>query len=199
MLSLGLLTGCSDSSGWADLWQTPEQQAEQLMIAGNYLAAAEKAVDPLRRGNALYRGKKFEAAVEVYAAIGSAQGRFNLGNSLVLLGRYAEAIAAYREALEIKPEWALAEDNLLIARLRAERLNAEGGEMTGDRLGADEIVYEEGGTDQAVQKIELAGGEPLSDEELRAIWLRNVQTRSADFLRAKFAYQYAMQGRGAER
>jgi Ca-activated chloride channel family protein len=31
-----------------------------------------------------------------------------------------------------------------------------------------------------------------SDEELRAIWLRQVQTKPADFLAAKFAYQQAM-------
>ncbi len=32
----------------------------------------------------------------------------------------------------------------------------------------------------------------MSDEELRAIWLRQVQTKPADFLAAKFAYQQAM-------
>ena len=36
------------------------------------------------------------------------------------------------------------------------------------------------------------GGEKLSDEELREVWLRQVQTKPADFLRAKFAYQHAM-------
>jgi Ca-activated chloride channel family protein len=38
--------------------------------------------------------------------------------------------------------------------------------------------------------VELAGGE-VSDEELRATWLRRVQTTPGDFLRAKFAYQAA--------
>jgi Ca-activated chloride channel family protein len=33
-----------------------------------------------------------------------------------------------------------------------------------------------------------AGGKP-SDEELRGLWLRRVQTKPADFLRAKFAFQ----------
>jgi Ca-activated chloride channel family protein len=32
----------------------------------------------------------------------------------------------------------------------------------------------------------------MSDEELRAVWLRQVQTKPADFLAAKFAYQLAM-------
>jgi Ca-activated chloride channel family protein len=195
---LGLLSGCSNDARWLDLWQTQEQQAQELMRAGNYQAAAQRAVDPLRRGNALYRGKDFEAAQTVYTGIASAEGRFNLGNTLVLLGRYVEAIKAYREALALRPDWTPAKDNLLIARLRAERMQTEGGEMTGGQLEADEIVFEEGGSDKASKPIEMTGGEPLSDEQLRLLWLRKVQTRPADFLRAKFAYQYAMQSRGAE-
>jgi Ca-activated chloride channel family protein len=31
----------------------------------------------------------------------------------------------------------------------------------------------------------------MSDEEMRSIWLRQVTTKPADFLRAKFAYQQA--------
>jgi Ca-activated chloride channel family protein len=193
-----LLSGCSDGEFWTDLWQTPEQQTVQLMQTGDYQAAAERAVDPLRRGNALYRGNDFATAQTVYAGIASAEGRFNLGNTLVLLGRYEEAIKAYSEALVLRPDWQPAKDNLLIARLRAERMQAEGGDMTDGKMEADEIVFEEGGSDNASKAIEMAGGEPLTDEQLRLLWLRNVQTRPADFLRVKFAYQYAMQGRGAE-
>jgi Ca-activated chloride channel family protein len=195
---LGLLSGCSNDAIWIDLWQTQEQQAQELMRAGNYQAAAQRAVEPLRRGNALYRGKDFEAAQTVFAGIATAEGRFNLGNTLVLLGRYDEAIKAYSEALALRRDWTPAKDNLLVARLRAERMQTEGGEMTGGQLQADEIVFEESGSDKASKPIEMTGGEPLSDEQLRLLWLRKVQTRPADFLRAKFAYQYVIQGRGAE-
>ena len=41
----------------------------------------------------------------------------------------------------------------------------------------------------ALSLAEVAGGDPLSDDQLRALWLRRVQTKPADFLRAKFAYQ----------
>jgi Ca-activated chloride channel family protein len=37
----------------------------------------------------------------------------------------------------------------------------------------------------------VEGGQEMTDAELRSIWLRQVQTRPADFLRAKFARQYA--------
>ena len=198
LLLLGLFGLWSKSEHWIDLWQTSEQQAEQLMRAGKYQAAAEHSADPLRRGNALFRGKNFAAALEVYTTINSAEGRFNLGNTLVLLGRYTEAIVAYREALTIKPGWPPAKNNLLIARLRAEQLKTSGGEMTGGQLDADEIVFEEGGSDKESQQIEIAGAtdEVLTNEQLRALWLRKVQTQPADFLRLKFSYQYAMQSRG---
>jgi len=30
----------------------------------------------------------------------------------------------------------------------------------------------------------------MNDDEMRAVWLRKVQTKPADFLRAKFSYQH---------
>jgi Ca-activated chloride channel family protein len=38
----------------------------------------------------------------------------------------------------------------------------------------------------------------LSDDELKALWLRRVETKPADFLRAKFAYQLGRQDAGQE-
>ena len=63
--------------------------------------------------------------------------------------------------------------------------------MTGGMLGADEIVFSDKKSPPSDQQEETEGGQPMSDEELRAIWLRQVTTKPADFLRAKFAYQQA--------
>ena len=38
---------------------------------------------------------------------------------------------------------------------------------------------------------QMNGAQEATDAQLRSIWLRQVQTRPADFLRAKFAHQYA--------
>ena len=57
-------------------------------------------------------------------------------------------------------------------------------------LEADEIVFSDQKSPPSENTEQTDGGEKLSDEELRAIWLRQVQTKPADFLRAKFAYQY---------
>ena len=98
--------------------------------------------------------------------------------------------AMYDEALERRPNWTPAAENREIARLRAERMKLEGGEMTGGMLGADEYVIEPGkGDSKGGGRETVNEGEPLSDAGLRALWLRRVQTKPADFLRAKFAFQ----------
>jgi hypothetical protein len=81
-----------------------------------------------------------------------------------------------------------------IARQRAEWVKREGGEGTGGQLSADAIVFTQGKNpgQQGGEQDTSAGG-AMSDEELHDRWLRRVQTAPADFLRAKFAYQAAMQ------
>ena len=59
-------------------------------------------------------------------------------------------------------------------------------------LGADEIVFNTGESSPSAGEEQTDGGEPLSDTEIRALWLRQVQTKPADFLSTKFAYQYAV-------
>ncbi len=88
--------------------------------------------------------------------------------------------------------------NREIAVMRAASLVHEGGDMTGGMLGADEIVFSDKKSPPSDQTEETDGGDPLSDEELRLIWLRQVQTKPADFLRAKFAYQQATRPAKAE-
>ena len=54
-------------------------------------------------------------------------------------------------------------------------------------------VSKEKPADRSGGEETVEGAVKLSDAELRAMWLRRVQTRPADFLRAKFAYQHATQ------
>ena len=65
---------------------------------------------------------------------------------------------------------------------------ARRGEMGDQQIGADEIVFDKdknsGGQDTETEKAQ-----PLSDAAMQALWLRRVQTKPADFLKAKFAYQ----------
>lgn len=179
-------------------WLTPEQQAQRLFDRGEFAAAAERFASPQRRGAALFRAGEFKAAAGAFSRVNSADGHFNCGNALTMGGKYAEATEAYERALALRPDWPEAVNNLEIARLRAERTRQEGGDMTGGMLGADEIVFDTQKRDtQESGEEQVEAGQAMSDQELQALWLRRVQTRPADFLRAKFAFQLAAQQRGA--
>jgi Ca-activated chloride channel family protein len=195
-LALGfLILGSSvraGGAGFTALLLTPDQQGQRLFDAGRFDEAAERFTDPMRRGVALYRAGDFEAAATSFARDGSAEAAFNRGNALILLGEYEAAIQAFRRALRLRPDWQPAQTNLAIAEARLQALappeDDAGG--TGGKLAADEIVFDlDGRTNKAKGEQEIQGSGPASDEELRALWLRRVQTRPADFLRVRFAQQ----------
>lgn len=177
---------------WVDWWFTGDQQGQRLMQQGLYPEAAEAFEDPVFRGVAFFRAGDFENAASVFGRIRSPQAAYNRGNALVMLGRYEEAISSYRDALAARPGWVEAEENLAIAAARKERLappeDDAGG--TGGQLGADEIVFDDSGrVDKAGSEVVTEGGEGLSEDEMRSVWLRRVQNDPAEFLRTRFAYQ----------
>lgn len=186
MKALALLATLS----WSSLWLTPEQQAARHFERVEYAAAAALFADPQWQGAAWYRAGEFERAAQAFARVDSAEAQFNQGNARLMRGDYAGAIHCYEAALERRPRWAAAEDNRALAEARAARVAHQGGDLGDQRIGADEIVFDQqqraGGED-----TELAEGGALSDEQVQALWLRRVQTRPADFLRAKFAWQQA--------
>ena len=175
----------------------PDQKGYRLFQQGSYQEAAENFVAPMWQGAAYFKAGDFKRAAGLFAGYDTAEAAFNHG-SLVMLGQYEEAVGRYERALELKPGWAEAETNLAIAKSRALALKKEGGDMTGGQLGADDIVFDKGESSPQAENEEVAGGQEMNDSEVRAIWLRNVQTKPADFLRVKFAYQYANPASGAE-
>ena len=171
---------------------TPDQQGRLLFQKARYADAAETFRDSLWKATAWYRAGEFKKAAGIFAGFDTAEAAFNHGNALAMQGQYADAIPRYDRALVLKPEWKDAQVNLAIARQNAEKLKREGGEGTGGKLGADEIEFSEGNqTDRSGSDETVEGALDLSDAEMRAAWLRRVQTQPADFLKAKFAYQAA--------
>ncbi|SMP42572.1 hypothetical protein SAMN06265222_101805 [Neorhodopirellula lusitana] len=176
-----------------DFWSSPDCRAQRVFQAGDPETAATLFADPNRQGIAQFRAGEFKAAASTFAGLPGPDALFNQATARVMLGEYDRAVALYDQVLDLSPGRTDATTNRAIAAGRAERVKDEGGEMTGGKLGADKIVFSntptksDGGDEVEVEE------KTLSDEELRTMWLRQVQTTPGDFLRTKFAFQDAMQ------
>lgn len=182
---------------WAGLWFTPDQQGRRHFERGEFLAAAEVFQDPLWQGAAFYRAGEFEKAARAFARRDTAEAHYNQGNAWLMNGKYEDAIASYDRALTRRPGWQEAADNRELAAARLKMTTVTGGDMGDQKIGADKIVFDKNAKSEG-QDTEVAGGKALSDQEMQSLWLRRVQTRPADFLKAKFEYQQAMKGEGAK-
>lgn len=174
--------------GWVNLWMTPDQRGRRLMAEQDYRAAAKTFADPMWIGVAHFRAGEFKEAAETFGGLATAAAAFDHGNALVMLGKYDDAVGRYDRALALRPGWADAEANRTLARLRAEMIRQKGGDAGDQREGADQIVYDKDKKDQEGQKTDVTGA-VMSDEASRAIWLKRLQSRPADFLKARFVNQ----------
>lgn len=181
---------------WTGLWRTPEQQAQRLMDDGNFAGAAPEFRSPMRQGAAWYRAGEFAKAEQAFSRDASPEAEFNRGNCLLMQGEYSAAVERFERAIELRPGWNDAIVNRNIAKARI--LNDQGGDMGDQKLGADEIRFDRK-KGQDGQETKLDGDKQLSNSAMQAMWLRRVQTKPADFLRAKFSYQQVHSGEsGAE-
>jgi Ca-activated chloride channel family protein len=176
---------------WAGLWFTPDQQGQRYFERNEFAAAAQAFRDPMWQGVAWYRAGEFEKAAQAFGRRDSAEASYNQGNAQLMLGKYNAAIASYDRALEKRPGWNEAVDNRALAAARAKLVEQKGGDMGDQKIGADKVVFDKDAKNNEGQETEVAGGKALSDQAIQALWLRRVQTRPADFLKAKFAYQQA--------
>lgn len=182
---------------WTGLWLTPDQAGQRLFDKQQYADAANAFQDPLRQGIAWYRAGEFEKATQAFARLSSPEARYNLGNAWVMLGKYDKAVASYDQALEQRPDWTDAQENRALAVARGKMMEQKGGDLGDQQEGADEVVFDKK-KPQEGQDTQVAGDQAASDSMVQAMWLRNVQTKPADFLRAKFAYQLANEHEEAE-
>ena len=178
-----------------DLFFTPDQRGQLLMAKQDFKAAAKVFQEPMQRGTALYRSGDFKAAATAFGRGDSVEAIYNRSNSQLMSGEYDVAIAGYEKALSLKPSWSKAEENLALARARKEKMAPPDDDAGGTegQLEADEIVFDQRAAKGADdQKEVIQDGEMGADQELRAMWLRRVQTKPADFLKVKFSYQHVM-------
>ncbi|MEN8210308.1 MAG: tetratricopeptide repeat protein [Thermodesulfobacteriota bacterium] len=167
-----------------------DQQGYRIYKDNKYKKAAETFSDSMWKATALYKAGEFKEAAGIFAGFDTPEGAYNQGNSLLMQGKYQEAVVRYTRALELQPGWEAAKVNKAIAIGRAEMVKKEGGNMTDGKMGADEITFTKGKSPSDAGTEETDGGQELSEAAMREVWLRKVQTKPADFLRSKFTYQY---------
>ncbi len=183
---------------WAGLWLTPDQQGARHFERGEFNAAAQAFLDPMWQGAAWYRAGEFEKAAQAFARRDTVDAHYNQGNAWLLRGKYEAAIASYDRALAERPDWKEARENRELAAARAKQVERQGGDMGDQKIGADEIVFDNKAKKNEGQETQIAGEQAVTDASVQALWLRRVQTKPADFLKAKFAYQNAMEKEGAK-
>jgi Ca-activated chloride channel homolog len=193
MASLGvallMIFGARD--GWSELWFTPDQLGQQYFRQGQYIEAARSYRDSMWQGVAWYRAGEFDKAAQAFGNLDTASAQFNAGNACLMQGKYQQAIAYYDLALAKQSNWIEALENRRLAEARAQLLEQTSGDLGEQEMGADKIVFDKNAKQEGVE-TEVVENQPMSDAAIQALWLRKVQTRPADFLRAKFAYQQAL-------
>lgn len=178
-------------TGWRALWLTPDQRGQILLWQGLPADAAAAFQDPFWRGVALYRSGDFKGAAQAFATPQTPESAFNRGDAFVLLGQYDDAVKSFDKALTLRPGWPEAQRNRAIALARAALRKTAGGETDQTDSKPDEIVYDK--TRKGGEQTPAEPGQQMSDDAVRAMWLKRVQTRPADFLRARFAWQLSNQ------
>ena len=180
-----------------NMWFSPDQRGQRAFNAENYALAAKRFSTPMYRGVAWYRNGDFEEAATAFGRVDSAEGHFNRGNALMMIGNYQDAVDAYDVALLARPDWPDAIKNRKIAQHRADMLEMQEGDRGGmTEIGADEVVFDSTKKNESDSDMSEEDGpeEGMSQSEIQAMWLRKVQTKPADFMRSKFAYQYSVEG-----
>ncbi|RUO77178.1 VWA domain-containing protein [Idiomarina seosinensis] len=116
----------NDASSW---WLNVEQQAQQLYQQKQYQTAAELSQQPLRRGAAEYRAGDYQAAADSFAQSDSPEGWYNRGNALAQLEQFDAATDAYQTALDKRPDWQAAQQNLELMQQLLEQQEQQQGEQ----------------------------------------------------------------------
>jgi Ca-activated chloride channel homolog len=111
---------------------------------------------------------------------------------LAHLGKYLEAVEAYQQALARRHPWREAEENLalvqsLVPKTNDQDKNKDEQEVSPD-LPPDQVKFDEKGKKGAKTRVQNLDPRKMAD-----IWMRNIQTTPADFLRRGFAIQAAQE------
>lgn len=168
---------------FADAFLTADQQGRWAFEHGHYPQAAEHFHDPYWKGVAAYHAVDYDLALATFAQLDTAPAYFYLGNIYTRRFKFDQAIAAYQQALKLQPQFPEATANLALA-IALQKDHQSAAEQAPD-LPPDEIKFDKqknAGTTKQTQTPQAA-----SDD----LWLQNLSTSPAQFLKQKFNLQNA--------
>ncbi|WP_314384724.1 VWA domain-containing protein [Pseudomonas brenneri] len=190
VLLLGLLLPPqpAQANALADAFLTADQQGRWAFEHHHYPAAAQLFVDPYWKGIAAYNAADYDLALATFAQLDTAQAAFYQGNIYVRRFKFDEAISAYQQALQHQPDFPQASANLALAM--ALKKDTESAADNTPEVKPDALKFDK--TPGKGQTKTVQTEQASSD----ALWLQNLSTSPANFLRRKFSLQD--QGAGHE-
>lgn len=95
----------AEAGVWQDLWQTPNQQAQQAFQQGDKQSAAQQFTDPRWKQVAEYESDNLAGALDSMPTPETATDWYNRGNVLAKQGEVDPAIDAYDKALALQADF----------------------------------------------------------------------------------------------
>ena len=180
-LSIGFQPTPAEANALTDAFFTPDQQGRWAFEHEHFPQAAAHFVDPYWKGIAAYNAADYDLALASFARLDTPQAYFYLGNIYVRRFKFDQAIAAYTQALKVQPQFPEATANLALAI--ALQKDTDSAEQNAPEVKPDEIKM-----DKAPGKGQ---SKPVETEQAAsdALWLQNLSTSPAKFLKQKFSLQ----------
>jgi Ca-activated chloride channel family protein len=135
------LSPTAEASLWDDLWRNKDQQAKQLLDAGETAAAAELFKDEQWRAVSKYRAGEYATSAAEFAAREDSRNLYNLGNALARQGEFESALDAYEQVIGREPG---NEDAIYNRELVKQALEQQQQQQEGEQQESSESSGEQG-------------------------------------------------------
>ena len=171
-----------------DSFFTPDQQGRYFFEKNEFGKASELFRDPIWKGVALFEDGKYEEAADAFRGVEGTEARINEGIALFRGRSYEAGLEVFKQALKESPSNETLKRNVKLGSFIVDyvlRSREQSGIGEREDMGADDIKFdlkrESGGKEQRLSvqdKMKLESAEK---------WMRSVNTEVKDFLALKFA------------
>jgi Ca-activated chloride channel family protein len=180
-IGLGWPAAPAHANALTDAFFTRDQQGRWAFEHEHLPQAAALFVDPYWKGIAAYHAADYDLALATFARLDTPQAYFYLGNIYVRRFKFDQAIAAYTQALKLQPQFPEATANLALAQALLKDTESAG--KNAPETKPDEVKFDKAPGKGQSKKVETE--QAASD----ALWLQNLTTSPAKFLKQKFSLQ----------